>query len=87
MNAMEQGAWDMWVDFARVYEGGLTYGHLSDAVAGVEVKPGGHLVVGDDDADPGVAQVVEVRPDGVVLLRVLPGHADLHRQFLRHRPA
>jgi NADPH-dependent ferric siderophore reductase len=74
----------MWVDFARVYEGGLTYGHLDDAAPGVEVKAGSYLVLGDEDADPAVAQVVEVRPDGVVLLRVLPGHADLHRQLLDH---
>lgn len=86
MGVVEQRAWDMWVDFARVYEGGLTYGHLDDAAPGVDVKARGYLVVGDDDADPGVAQVVEVRPDGVVLLRVLPGHADLHRQ-LHHRSA
>ena len=87
MRVVEQRSWDMWVDFARVYEGGLTYGHLGDAAPGVEVKTGSYLVVGDDDADPGVAQVVEVRPDGVVLLRVLPGHADLHRQLLHHRSA
>lgn len=73
MNAMEQRAWDMWVDFARVYEAGLTYGHLDDAAPGLEVKPSGYLVVGDDDAAPGVAQIVEIRPDGVVVLRVLPG--------------
>ena len=30
MKVVEQKPWDMWVDFARVYEGGLTYGHLDD---------------------------------------------------------
>jgi hypothetical protein len=82
---MERRAWDMWVDFARVYGGGLTYGHLDDAAPGVEVKTGSYLVVGDDDAVPGGAQVVRIRADRVVLLRVLPGHADLHRQLLDHR--
>jgi hypothetical protein len=72
---------------ARVYAGGLTYGHLDDAEPGVEVEVGRYLVVGDYDADPGVAHVVEVRPNGVVLLRDLPGHADRHRQLLHPRTA
>lgn len=78
--------WDMWVDFARVYDG-MTYGDLRDAEAGVVVEPGRYLIVGDDDADPAVAQVVEVRPDGVVLLKVLPGHADRHLGLLQQQPA
>jgi hypothetical protein len=74
----------MWVDFTRVYEGGLTYGHLEDASPGVDVRTGSYLIVGDDDADPGVAEVVDIHANGVVLLRVLPGHADLHRQRMPH---
>jgi hypothetical protein len=74
---MELRPRQMWVDFARVYNG-LTYGHLDDAAAGVEIEAGRYLVVGDDDADPAVAQVVEVRADRTVLLRVLPGHAEQH---------
>lgn len=76
----------MWVDFARIYDG-LTYGDLRDAEAGVTVGAGRYLIVGDADADPAVAQVVEVRSDGVVLLRVLPGHADNHLQLLEQQPA
>ena len=78
--------WDMWVDFARVYDG-MTYGDLRDAQSGVVVEPGRYLIVGDDDADPAVAQVVEVRTDGVVLLKVLPGHADRHLGLLQQQPA
>ncbi len=78
--------WDMWVDFGRVYDG-LTYGDLRDAEPGVTVEPGRYLIVGDDDADPAAAQVVEVRADGVVLLKVLPGHADSHLALLRQQPA
>lgn len=78
--------WEMWVDFARVYDG-PTYGDLRDAEAGVIVEGGRYLIVGDDDADPAVAQVVEVRRDGVVLLRVLPGHADQHLGLLEQQPA
>lgn len=82
----ESRRWEMWVDFARVYDG-LTYGDLRDAEAGVTVEQGRYLIVGDDDADPAVAQVVEVRSDGVVLLKVLPGHADQHLDLLEHQPA
>jgi len=36
------------------------------------VEAGHCVIVGDEDADPAVARVVEVKADGVVLLRVLP---------------
>ncbi len=87
MAAHEAPAWDLWVDFHRVDAAGLTHAHARDAAAGVVLERGQFIVVGDDDADPGVAQVVDVQSDGVVLLRVLPGHADLHRQLLQPRPA
>lgn len=73
---------DLWVDFHRIDADGLTHAHLRDASPGVEVTEGGYLVVGDDDAEPAVAQVVAVRADGVVLLRVLPGAAEAHRHLL-----
>lgn len=83
---MEPGPWQMWVDFARVYSG-LTYGHLDDATPGVEIRAGRYLIVGDDDADPAVAQVIEVKDDGTVLLRVLPGHAEQHVALVGPQPA
>jgi hypothetical protein len=80
-------SWDLWVDFHRVDSAGLTHAHVRDASPGVELREGGFVVVGDDDADPGVAQVIEIRNDGFVLLRVLPGHADLHRELLHPQTA
>ena len=68
--------WDLWVDFHRVDADGLTHASLKDATQGAVIKAGRYVVVGDEDADPAVAEVVEVRPNGVVLLRVLPDHAD-----------
>lgn len=82
----EARPWEMWVDFTRVYDG-LTYGDLRDAEEGVTVEQGRYLIVGDDDADPAVAQAIEVRPDGVVFLKVLPGHADQHLGLLQQQPA
>ncbi len=87
MRMVNQSAdWEMWVDFARVYDG-LTYGDLEDTAPDTVVEPGRYLVVGDYDAEPAVAQVVEVKPDGVVLLRVLPGPAEAHRSLVGPRPA
>jgi hypothetical protein len=83
---MEQRPWQMWVDFARVYSG-LTYGHLDDVVPGIQITAGRYLVVGDEDADPAVAQVIEVKDDGTVLLRVLPGHAEQHARLVSPQPA
>lgn len=79
------GRLDLWVDFHRVDSAGLTHAHVDDATAGAHLEQGGFIVVGDDGADPGVAEVVEVRSDGVVLLRVLPGHAELHRELPQPR--
>lgn len=76
----------MWVDFARVYSG-LTYGHVDDAAPGAELTAGRYLIVGDDDADPAVAQVVEIKDDGTVLLSVLPGHAEQHVALVGPEPA
>lgn len=57
---------------------GLTRASLKDISPGAVVEPGRYVVVGDEDADPAVARVVDVKANGVVLLRVLPGHADQH---------
>lgn len=78
--------WDLWVDFTRVYDG-LTYADVRDAGPGVEVEPGRYLVVGDEDAEAAVAQVVEVKADGVILLRVLPGPVHAHLALIGPRPA
>jgi len=35
----EHRAWQMWVDFGRVYSD-LTYGHVDDASPGTEIRAG-----------------------------------------------
>ncbi len=77
----------MWVDFHRVSIDHLTYADVEDAKPGVRVEAGRYLVVGDHDADPAVARVVEVKPNGTVLLRVLPGHAGAHAELIETWPA
>ncbi|MFP5322251.1 MAG: hypothetical protein ACLGIC_10445 [Acidimicrobiia bacterium] len=74
--------WDLSVDFRREDADGLTHAHIDDLAEEREVRSGEYLLVGDDNADPAVAQVVSVDGSGTVLLRVLPGHADVHRDIL-----
>ncbi|MBV8295849.1 MAG: hypothetical protein JO085_03360 [Acidimicrobiia bacterium] len=83
----EDDAWDLWVDFQQVDVDGLTHASTKFAKPGVRLDPGQYVLVGDYDADPAVAQVVDLRPNGIVLLRVLPGHANAHLDLIGPRPA
>jgi hypothetical protein len=78
--------WDLWVDFHRVDTDHLTLASGKDARPGVRVETGTYLVVNDYDADSAVAQVVDVKPNGTVLLSVLPGHASAHLEPIEQRP-
>ena len=78
---------DMMIDFTVVDDDGLTHAILRDADDRVRIAPGRHIVVGDDDAEPAVARVVELCPDDVVLLRVLPGSAAEHAHLVAREPA
>lgn len=70
--------WDLWVDYHVRDEDGLTHTNRRGAKPGVVLEPGVHVVVGNEEADPAVAEVVSVDEDGIVLVRVLPGPADDH---------
>jgi hypothetical protein len=74
--------WDLWIDYQARREDGLTPTLARFAQPGVSLEVGAYVVVGADDAELAVAEVVEVRPDGVVLLRVLPGPASDHLELL-----
>lgn len=80
-------SWDLWVDFHRIDADGLTHASIEDATPGAVIEAGRYVVVGDYDADPAVAHVVDVSHDGIVLLRVLPGHANAHVELIGPRPA
>ena len=60
-------AWDLWVDYHRTDGEGLTHTNVRDAAGGVSLKPGVFLVLGNEEADPAVAEVVSVDPDGIDL--------------------
>ena len=74
--------WDVWIDYQARTEDGLTPTLARFARPGVSLEVGAFVVVGADDAEPAVAEVAEVRSDGVVLLRVLPGPASDHLELL-----
>lgn len=73
---------DVMIDFMDMTAGRRVWVRPVDVRSGVTVAVGGHLVVGDDDADPQVARVVAVDIDGVIELEVLPGTVESHRDLL-----
>lgn len=78
--------WDLWIDFHHEDVDGYTHASVKDVVGDLLLRPGAHIVVGNEEADPAVAEVVAVEPDGVVLVRVLPGPADHHLHLLGRDP-
>ena len=77
--------WDLWVDYHRTDGGRLTHTHRRHLRPGVDLIVGSYLVVGNEEADPAVAEVVSVDAKGIVLVRVLPGPAEDHLHLVRHR--
>jgi hypothetical protein len=80
-------SWDLWLDFHRRDADGLTHGNVRNARAEVTLEPGRHVVVGNEEADPAVAEVVRVESNGVVLVRVLPGSVEENRAFVETMPS
>jgi hypothetical protein len=70
------------LDYHRVASGGLTRARVSDVRPGIRISQWDYVVVGDEDAEPAVAQVVEISEDGAILLRVLDGSVVDNAHFL-----
>jgi hypothetical protein len=75
--------WDLWVDYHRTDEDGLTHTNVRNA--GIELHKGDFVVVGNEEADPAIAEVTAVEPDGTVLIRVLPGPVEQHLHLVAGR--
>ena len=75
-------SWDLWIDFQRADDNGLTRGNTRHTRSGVELHLGDTIVVGNEDAEAGVAEVVELGDRGFVLVRVFPGSVDDNRHRL-----
>lgn len=78
--------WDLWVDYHRRDGDGLTHASTRYLEPGVVLRTGAYIVVGNEEADPAVAEVVRIN-EPTVLLRVLPGPADDHRDLVGDRAA
>lgn len=74
--------WDLWVDFQQGDADGLTPTLARFARPGVELRPGAFVLVGSEDSELAVAEIVKVINDGVVLTRVLQGPAEDHLALL-----
>ena len=72
-------SWDLWIDFQRADDEGLTRGNVRNLHDGVILRVGDVIVVGNEDAEPGVAEVVELGDRGFVLMRVFPGSVEDNR--------
>ena len=75
-------SYDLWIDFQACESGGLTPTVAEYAGPDVELRQGASVVVGSDDSEPAVAEIVELKPNGVVMVRVLPGPASDHLDLI-----
>lgn len=73
-------SWDLWVDYHRRDGDGLTHASVKDLSDGVSIAVGQLVTVGNEEADPAVAEVVSIDGRGIVLVRVLPGTLE-HNRF------
>jgi hypothetical protein len=79
---MRAMSWDLWVDFQRADNEGLTRGNVRHVRSGVDLQGRGHDCGWNEDAEPGVAEVLELGDRGFALLRVFPGSVDENRHRL-----
>lgn len=74
--------YDIWVDFTRMADDGRVWSLLEDVRPGFVPIAGQYVLVGCEDADPAVAQIVTVDLEEGIQVRVLPGSVDDHRHLL-----
>ena len=56
----ERPPWDLWIDYTAREPSGLTPASLRYATPGAVVEVGRYILVGADDAELAVAEVVEI---------------------------
>jgi hypothetical protein len=79
---MSDHDYDIWVDFMTMRNDGRIWTRMSDVRTGFVPVAGQYAVVGCEDADPAVAQIVSVDIEEGIHLRVLKGSVDEHRHLL-----
>jgi hypothetical protein len=78
--------WQLWIDYHRTDVEGLTHANIRNVAPGTKLVVGDYILVGNEEADPAVAEVVQVGPNGLAL-RVLPGPAAEHVHLIGERNA
>ncbi len=76
---------ELWVDDHQEYEPGVVHAYLRHARGPMDPQPGDYLVVGDDDAPPVLAEVLDRSTTGELRLRLLTGRPDSHPEFRTRR--
>ncbi|MGD9754269.1 MAG: hypothetical protein AB7W59_25035 [Acidimicrobiia bacterium] len=74
--------YDIAVDFMDMTNDRRLWVRPVDVRSGLSIEIGHHVVVGDDDADPRVARVVEIDGQGNIELQALPGSVESHAELL-----
>lgn len=74
--------YDIAVDFMDMTNDRRLWARAADVRIGFEPAVGRHAIVGDDDADLKVARIVAVDDEGLLLLEVLPGPLEAHRDIV-----
>ena len=72
--------YDVAVDFMDMTDARRLWARPVDARDGLDLSVGRHVIVGDEDADPRVARIVD--DEGKLYLTVLDGSVETHADLL-----
>lgn len=73
---------DIVVDVMDMTDDGRVWARTAELREGFEPVVGRYVIVGDEDADPRAARILDVTGDGLIRLEVLPGPIEAHRARL-----
>jgi hypothetical protein len=70
---MKTADWDLWIDFLSGDDDGLTRANIRNLRPGLRLCVGDIIIVGNEDAESGVGEVMELGQNGFALVKVFPG--------------
>ncbi len=79
---MAEAEIDIDVDFMDMTDDGRLWTRLKDVRSGFVPIAGHYAIVGCDDAEPAVAQIISVDIENGIVLQVLDGGVEEHRHLL-----
>ncbi len=63
----------IWIDFQSGDDEGLTRANIRNLRPGLRLCVGDVIIVGNEDAESGVGEVMELGQNGVAMIKVFPG--------------